>query len=50
LLQWRWGKPVIISRGPGAEDVLHNEAVFVEPENIDDLAAAISRLWYDVAV
>ncbi len=49
LVAMALGKPVIISRGPGAEDVLHNEAVFVEPENVDDLAAAISRIWLDDA-
>ena len=47
LVAMALGKPVIISRGPGAEDVLHNEAVFVEPENVDDLAAAILRVWHD---
>jgi glycosyltransferase involved in cell wall biosynthesis len=39
------GKAVIISRGPGAEDLLHDEAFFVEPENVPDLTAAISRVW-----
>jgi glycosyltransferase involved in cell wall biosynthesis len=43
------GKPVIISRGPGVDDVLHDEAVFVEPENVDALAAAVSRIWHDDA-
>ena len=47
LVAMALGKAVIISRGPGADDVLHNEAVFVEPENVDDLAAAISRIWHD---
>ena len=49
LVAMALGKAVVISRGPGADDVLHNEAIFVEPENVDDLAAAISRIWHDDA-
>jgi glycosyltransferase involved in cell wall biosynthesis len=47
LLAMALGKAVIISRGPGADDVLHDEAILVEPENVDELAAAISRIWHD---
>ena len=49
LVAMALGKPVIISRGPGADDVLRDEAVFVEPENVDDLAGAVSRIWHDDA-
>ena len=41
------GKCVIISRGPGASDVLTDQAIFFEPENAGDLAAKIQRVWKD---
>jgi glycosyltransferase involved in cell wall biosynthesis len=41
------GKAVIISRGPGADDLLVDEAVMVEAEDASELAAAIRRLWSD---
>jgi glycosyltransferase involved in cell wall biosynthesis len=39
------GKCVLISRGPGASDVLTDQALFFEPEDADDLAAAMQRAW-----
>jgi len=47
LVAMALGTAVIISRGPGAEDVLSDEAIFVEPEDVDELAQAASRLWHD---
>jgi glycosyltransferase involved in cell wall biosynthesis len=41
------GKCVIISRGPGAEDLLKDEALLVEPENAPALAEAIRAMWDD---
>lgn len=40
-------KCVIISEGPGAEDVLVDRAVIVPPEDQEKLAAQIKRLWND---
>lgn len=45
LLAMALNKCVIISEGPGAEDVLHDEAVIVPAENPDILATAIERVW-----
>lgn len=43
-----WGKCVIISRGPGADDVMTDgQAKFVEPENPEQLAEAAERVYYD---
>lgn len=44
------GRPVVISAGPGAEDVLDGEAVIVPPEDRAALAAAITRVWHDGAL
>jgi glycosyltransferase involved in cell wall biosynthesis len=41
------GKCVIISSGPGAEDVLTDEAVVVPPEDPAALAEQIRLLWGD---
>ncbi len=38
-------KCVILTEGPGASDVLKNEAIFVPPENPVALARAIQRTW-----
>jgi glycosyltransferase involved in cell wall biosynthesis len=42
-------KCVILSRGPGASDVLTDEAILVQPENAEELAKAITRAWEDDA-
>jgi glycosyltransferase involved in cell wall biosynthesis len=42
-------KCVIISRGPGASDVLTDEAILIEPENPGELRKAITRAWEDDA-
>ena len=39
------GKCVSISRGPGAEDLLEDEALIVEPENVQAHAQAIGETW-----
>jgi glycosyltransferase involved in cell wall biosynthesis len=45
------GKCVLISSGPGAEDILtHGEALFFEPGNVDALAALMRRAWDDDAL
>lgn len=44
------GRCVVISRGPGADDVLTDQAAFVEPEDPADLAATIETLWRDDAL
>jgi glycosyltransferase involved in cell wall biosynthesis len=41
------GTPVVISSGPGADDVLDDEALIVPPEDATALADAISRIWSD---
>jgi glycosyltransferase involved in cell wall biosynthesis len=41
------GKCVIISRGPGAEDLLKDEALVVDPEDIAALAEALREMWDD---
>lgn len=40
-------KPVVISAGPGASDILDGEALIVPPEDPDTLAEALRRLWED---
>jgi glycosyltransferase involved in cell wall biosynthesis len=45
LMAMGLGKCVILSRGPGAEDLLTDQAFLVEPENSTELAQAISELW-----
>lgn len=45
-----YGKCVVVSRGPGADDVLlSGEAAFVEPEDPEALAATIASLHADDA-
>jgi len=41
------GKCVLISRGPGASDVLADQAVLIDTENPGALARAISCAWED---
>jgi glycosyltransferase involved in cell wall biosynthesis len=41
------GKCVILARGPGASDVLTDEAIIVEAEDPDELREAIVRAWED---
>lgn len=43
------GKCVVISKGPGAEDVLSDgeAAVFFEPGNVEGLARALAKVWVD---
>ena len=45
LLAMALKKCVIISKGPGAEDVLNDQAVIVPAENSEILATAIERVW-----
>jgi glycosyltransferase involved in cell wall biosynthesis len=47
LVAMALGKCVIISKGPGAEDVLTNQAVIVPPEDAAALAQQIKLLWHD---
>lgn len=47
LVAMALNKCVIISAGPGAEDVLTDEAVIVPPEDPASLAARIEQLWDD---
>ena len=47
LVAMALNKCVIISGGPGAEDVLTDQAVIVPPENPEALAGQIKRLWDD---
>jgi glycosyltransferase involved in cell wall biosynthesis len=47
LVAMALNKCVIISEGPGAEDVLDGQAVIVPPENPERLAEEIKRLWND---
>jgi glycosyltransferase involved in cell wall biosynthesis len=47
LMAMALGKPVILSSGPGAEDVLQGEAAIVPAEDVDSLAETIRRLWSD---
>lgn len=47
LVAMALNKCVIISKGPGAEDVLTDQAVIVPPEDVDSLAEQIERLWHD---
>jgi len=41
------GKCVLVSCGPGASDVLTDQALLFEPEDAQDLAVAIQRAWND---
>jgi glycosyltransferase involved in cell wall biosynthesis len=47
LLAMALGRCVIISDGPGAGDLLRDEAVIVPPGDADQLASAIGRYWRD---
>jgi glycosyltransferase involved in cell wall biosynthesis len=47
LMAMGLGKCVILSRGPGAEDLLKDEALLVEPQNVPALAQAIREMWDD---
>jgi glycosyltransferase involved in cell wall biosynthesis len=47
LVAMALNKCVIISEGPGAEDVLADQAIIVPPENVERLAEQIKRLWHD---
>lgn len=44
------GKCVLISRGPGASDVLADQAILFEPEDADELTTAIRRAWEDYSL
>jgi glycosyltransferase involved in cell wall biosynthesis len=44
------GKCVIISNGPGASDVLTDQAIFVVPEDVTALKGAIQMAWEDDAL
>jgi glycosyltransferase involved in cell wall biosynthesis len=45
------GKCVLISSGPGAEDILtRGQALFFEPQNVESLAGLIQRAWNDDAL
>jgi glycosyltransferase involved in cell wall biosynthesis len=50
LVAMALGKCVIISAGPGADDVLTDEAVIVPPEDPAALAERINLLWEDDAL
>ena len=42
------GKPVVITRGPGADDVLaEGQACFVPPRDPQALAEILEKLWHD---
>jgi glycosyltransferase involved in cell wall biosynthesis len=43
-------KCVVVSEGPGVNDVLGDEAVRVPPESPDALAQAIQKVWTDTAL
>jgi glycosyltransferase involved in cell wall biosynthesis len=43
------GKCVIMSHGPGASDVMQDEAIFVAPGDPEKLREAIARAWEDGA-
>jgi glycosyltransferase involved in cell wall biosynthesis len=47
LVAMALGKCVVISAGPGAEDLLTDEAVVVPPEDPESLARQIKLLWED---
>jgi glycosyltransferase involved in cell wall biosynthesis len=49
LVAMALGKCVVISRGPGADDVLSDEAAFVTPQDVNALATTVARLWHDDA-
>jgi glycosyltransferase involved in cell wall biosynthesis len=41
------GKCVILSQGPGASDLLTDQAILVPPHDVGALKAAITRAWQD---
>lgn len=43
-------KPVILTKGPGADDVLTDQAIFVPPKKPSILAEAITTLWSDISL
>jgi glycosyltransferase involved in cell wall biosynthesis len=47
LMAMALGKCVVISEGPGVNDLLKDEAAIVPAEDADALAATVSRLWND---
>ena len=47
LMAMALGKCVVISEGPGVDDLLKGEAAIVPSEDADALAATVSRLWND---
>jgi glycosyltransferase involved in cell wall biosynthesis len=44
------GKCVIMSHGPGASDLLTDQAILVPPQDVGALKAAITRAWQDDAL
>jgi glycosyltransferase involved in cell wall biosynthesis len=44
------GKCVVISEGPGASDLLTDQAILVRPHDVAVLSAAIRRVWEDDAL
>lgn len=44
------GKCVVISEGPGASDLLTDQAILVRRHDVDALSAAIRRVWEDDAL
>jgi glycosyltransferase involved in cell wall biosynthesis len=44
------GKCVVISEGPGASDLLTDQAVLVPPHDVQALRAAVLRVWEDEAL
>jgi len=47
LMAMALGKCVVISQGPGVDDLLSDEAAIVPAEDVAALAATVSRLWND---
>jgi len=47
LMAMALGKCVVISKGPGVDDLLNDEAAIVPAEDVDALATTVSRLWND---
>lgn len=47
LIAMALGKCVVISGGPGVDDLLTDEAEIVPAEDVSVLAATVSRLWND---
>ena len=50
LMAMAMKKCVIISHGPGTTELLqHNEAILVQPEDVNSLSDAISKAWHQTA-